>query len=317
METCGSCQKAYAAPRGLAKHLARQPLCARWASLLAGEGGERAIGCFVDARFGLPRSEGELELGRNTCGICGTAFANSGNLNRHLKASLACAKWAMYRELEPLGGCVDSTRAVCTAYRSGPVTADEVINTVDDGGVCIGDSVGTHPFAPPSSKPAPIFVIWSLFLAEKDLELSAELLSDNNIRFVIAILPSADIYGERVKVEVDHHVMVYDGHTPAIDFAKYRSLCLKIDAVRQAATGRGNTLVYCNTGYQRSLPFLVYYLHEYHRNEAPSIKKAMEIVLGATDRSWIMNRDQFDEAVLRVESLLAPGLSDYTVEAST
>ena len=311
LETCGACQKAYAPPRGLAKHLARQPLCARWAALQSSD----AVASYVEAKFRLPHSEAELEHGRNTCGICGTAFANTGNLNRHLKASVACAKWAMYRELKPLGGYIDSR--VSTAFK-GPEVRDpwappdhyRDVLVEDDGSVYFKD---IYPVAVPvgGSKPAPVFIIWSLFLAEKELELGAALLSEHNIKYVIAILPSADKYEERVKVEVEHHVMLYEGHTPAIDFAEYREQCLKIDAVRQPAGGgsRGNTLVFCHNGYQRSLPFLVFYLVEYHRNEVPTVRKALEIVLGATDRSWIMNRVQFDEAVLRIETLLAPGLS--------
>jgi hypothetical protein len=51
-----------------------------------------------------------------------------------------------------------------------------------------------------------------------------------------------------------------------------------IDTIAKT-TGTRNVLVFCNNGYQRSIPFLVYYLTNYHSDEVPSIEKAVELIL--------------------------------------
>ena len=56
--------------------------------------------------------------------------------------------------------------------------------------------------------------------------------------------------------------------------------------------------MYCNSGYQRSIPFLCYYLLKYHSNEAPNIEKAIELILPQIDRAnYAQTKEKYIESM--------------------
>jgi len=130
-------------------------------------------------------------------------------------------------------------------------------------------------------------IIWNLLLADKQLELTQETMDAENICHIVAILPhSADFYELNTKIsEFPHTVLEYgDSHTPAIDKEAF-SLCGSFIDSLAKKEGRRNVLVFCNNGYQRSIPFLVYYLTTFHADEVPTIEKALSIILSQVDKA--------------------------------
>lgn len=262
---CGACTKVYSSTYNLNKHLQRQPLCAEWMRLSPG------ISTYIDDKFMLPMSDREQRDASIKCFICGTTFANTGNLNRHLDCSVVCSKWAMYKDLKPLESYI----------ASGPKPALIASGAAEEEAPFEPQSA---PFEPP--KPgAPMHIIWNVYLTDKDSELTRDVIRENDIRFVLAILPDAAIYAERVKVDVEHCVMVYEGHRPALsrgELDAFDEQCRRIEGLRGE---RANVLVFCNNGYQRSLPFLCYFLIRYHASEAPTVERAMDLILPYVDRA--------------------------------
>jgi hypothetical protein len=75
--------------------------------------------------------------------------------------------------------------------------------------------------------------------------------------------------------------MPYDGHTEAVDLEVYDKQCERIEQLRSR---RKNVFVFCNSGFQRSLPFLVHYLTAHHADEIPNIERAIDTILPQVDK---------------------------------
>jgi hypothetical protein len=273
MQQCQACNKFYSNVYNLQKHLKRQPLCEEWVKLNPG------IKDYIDDKFQLPCTDLELEEQKTKCFICNTVFANVGNLNRHLDSSLICGKWSMYKDLAPL-----------ETY----IKHNSIIN----------DNFNETFVAPKYSL---CHIIWNLFIIDKmyaHLPNIEEILNENNVKYIIAILPDVREY-KLEHLNINHSIMLYDDHNTQLDIKKFDAQCEKIEEIRKEEN-RPNIFIYCNSGYQRSIPFLCYYLLKYHQTEAPTIEKAIDLILPQIDRSnYTKTRDKYIESV---KSLLQPYL---------
>jgi hypothetical protein len=133
-------------------------------------------------------------------------------------------------------------------------------------------------------------IIWNLLLADKQMELTQQNLDDENICHIVAILPNKSDFLKLNSAIADfpYTVLEYgDSHDTNIDKVAYHECGSFIDALAKKE-GRGNVLVFCNNGYQRSIPFLVHYLTTFHNDEIPDIEKALGIILSQVDRDNYM-----------------------------
>ncbi len=287
--TCGACGKDYGNMHNLRAHLERQPLCADWLRLAPG------VRDYVDDKFRLPQTDGEQAHDSTRCGVCGKVFANVGNLNRHLHASVACSKWAMYRDLHPLHAYVlhHARRAAdaeaADAWDPSHTKADAAVYMAKmqrekERSLAADNDVLSRRFTPPEHTGLR-HIIWNVFLADKELAVGTDFattVKENNVKYVVAILPDAADYAARVKAKVDHAVLPYVGHEPQLDASAFDAQCARIEEHRRA---RGNVIVFCNSGYQRSLPFLCYYLRKLHPGEVPSVARAIDLILPQVDKA--------------------------------
>ncbi len=129
-------------------------------------------------------------------------------------------------------------------------------------------------------------IIWNLLVTDKLTTLTPELIEENKVKHIIAILPSKDDFlnlNQQIP-DMTYDVMDYgDKHDVGYNKELYDQYARKIDEIAKT-TGTRNVLVFCNNGYQRSVPFLVYYLTNYHKDEVPTIEKAVELILSQLDR---------------------------------
>jgi hypothetical protein len=143
-------------------------------------------------------------------------------------------------------------------------------------------------------------IIWNVLLADKQMELTEKTLEDDNICHIIAILPQeSDFLELNTSIKNFPYTVLEYGknHDTTIDktkFAKCGSFVkdvatsdgwgfAPVDSVARTQ-GRRNILIFCNNGYQRSIPFLVYYLTTFHKDEIPTMEKALTIILSQTDK---------------------------------
>jgi hypothetical protein len=102
-------------------------------------------------------------------------------------------------------------------------------------------------------------IIWNLLLADKQMKLTQEVLDAEKIAHIVAILPrESDFLALNGEVpSFPYTVLEYgDHHDTVIDKAKFEECGAFIDTMAKRE-GHRNVLVFCNNGYQRSIPFLV------------------------------------------------------------
>jgi hypothetical protein len=277
-ETCSACNKVYSNKYNLAKHYVRQPLCKKWQEM------NSEIKSYVDDKFAAPILEQPKD--NTTCQSCGIVYSNVGNLNKHLENSVICSKWDLYNSLEPVQSYMKKY------YRDADVNLNKL----------------------------PLYhIIWNLFLTDRDIafkpditdadasEIFWDMIKTQNIKYVAAILPNEhNTWGVNMKTNhkgftksldehgISNNVMLYDGHTESIDLAQYDA---QIAIFEEHRRKRENVLIFCNKGYQRSLPFIVYYLVKFHHDEVPTISQAMDIILPQIDKEQYKNKMQFVEKI--------------------
>jgi hypothetical protein len=150
-------------------------------------------------------------------------------------------------------------------------------------------------------------IIWNVILTDKLTPLNKELITENKVKHVLAILPNKEDFTELNKEipEIPFDVMDYGNqHTTKIDFEEYKKYGEKIDKIaKENKTGSDrNVLIFCNSGYQRSIPFIVHYLTTFHKDEIPTIEKAVDLILSNVDKENYMKTK--DEVLVNMNKLL-------------
>ncbi len=115
---------------------------------------------------------------------------------------------------------------------------------------------------------------------DKEHILTEDEVTKNNVAHILAILPSDEEYTQTTTCS--HAIMPYDGHSMDIDTELYDTHIKTIESFRAE---RKNVFVFCNNGYQRSIPFLCYYLTKHHADEVPTIERAIDIILPQIDKA--------------------------------
>ena len=129
-------------------------------------------------------------------------------------------------------------------------------------------------------------IIWNLLLADKQLELTPDMIASEKISHIFAILPStAEFMQLNIAIpDCPFTVLEYgDIHEPVINKELFNKCGQMIDKLARKPV-RENILVFCNNGYQRSIPFLAHYLTEFHRDEVKDVEKAIQIIVSQVDK---------------------------------
>ena len=234
--------------------------------------------------------------GKFECISCSKKFTTQSNLNRHKRISIICEKWAAHlpKKSEEISSQKDpyninnlsETKSIDDYYK--PNEKNEVLlNTIK------------YTINEPS-KDNLIHVIWNLFLCDKYQKIDQELIDRNGIGYIITILPYESDYLTYIpdKLTTDnpklswedkdtdnslpHYTIEYlDTHEDTIDqklLTIYQDQSNKIEEVRKQKNR--NIIIFCNNGYQRSVPFICYYLLKYHPEEYSSLINVLQLVLG-------------------------------------
>ena len=130
-----------------------------------------------------------------------------------------------------------------------------------------------------------------MLLSDKNIELTEELIEKEHIGYILAILPYKSDFDKHYSLikhlDIPYSVMDYgDSHYPIFDEKMIGDFNRESAVIDQFARShdRKNVLVFCNNGYQRSIPFLTYFLTQYHKDEYPDIDTALNMILIQSDK---------------------------------
>ena len=268
---CLACNKWYKDEIGVLQHHGRNALCKKWTSIM----------CSDDTAIKIQEIHNSDR--KLTCSSCHTTYANMGNLNKHLRNNVTCQKLDLYNMfLERL-----------------PDIAAPGENLLENQ----PEWINAQAQAPPPSTSKLVHIIWNLLLTDKTQihNLEAEIL-ENNIKEIIAILPSkGGIESETIPQSVKTIYIEYgDTHDTVITdetLVQYEQCYLDIMGFQKS---RDNVLVFCNNGYQRSLPFLCHYLIKHHSDEVPNVDIALDIILSQVDSTNYMDVKEDTKEKLQV-----------------
>ena len=159
------------------------------------------------------------------------------------------------------------------------------------------------PFeAPPPSKV--YHIIWNILLTDKQFSLTQENLKENKIGHILAILPTENDFTTLYSGDTPYSVLDYGNvHEPSIDISRFQTIGKFIDYLARNSKNDSerNVLIFCNNGYQRSIPFLSYYLTQFHRDECPTISKAIDLILPQVDKlNYLSLRENSIDAVTKI-----------------
>jgi len=285
---CPSCENVYKSDNSITEHFSRNPACKRWYSLL---NGSSIIAKLVQETSNRSKTEYAMKnsMKKHLCNSCGLEYCNLGNLNKHLKSHIACIKYNSYSMLS-----------------NTELTEDELENDGINIGIVPENYINDDYVKVPEKEegvPEFIFIIWNLLLTDKvtiNEAISSNSITPqrssnplNNVSHIIAIVPERSVVNFE---SIDkYNILKYDfsrdkyttydvleygiGHDILTQkqLDEFEVMYDKMEAFQKE---RKNVLILCNSGYQRSLPFLCRYLTTRHPNEVKSMKQALTIVLG-------------------------------------
>ena len=224
---------------------------------------------------------------RLECSYCGRKFQTSDAVTKHLRNSVICDKWRAHNILHKLEQIKSSDTV------DGHEQAEEESGTVRP---VTSNSEIYEKFEAP--KYSLIHIIWNVFLTDKEFVKNNDfkmVCQENDVEFILAIVPGKGSYEETIQFPISHSLMIYPEHDTSLDIPRFDLECQEIEKHRAR---RKNVMVFCNSGYQRSLPFLCYYLYKHHHGEIGTIERALDIILPQVDKASYANvRDKYIESI--------------------
>jgi flagellar biosynthesis regulator FlaF len=256
---CLGCNKWYKDDIGVLQHHNRNALCKQWTSILLKDNES----CQIQEMY---NNEDNL-----VCRICKKTFSNMGNLNKHFMRNIICQKLFTH-----------SNHLSFNGYK------DETDHRPKDEGILVQSTTPNHGGAPYVNNSALVHIIWNLFITDKSqLENLNEEIKDKKISLAIAILPSKDnINHLELSDKVETFIIEYgENHNMVIEDDILESYENCYERIKSLQIEGKNIMIFCNNGYQRTIPFLCNYLIKHHLDEVSDLDRALDIILSQVDEA--------------------------------
>lgn len=284
-KTCKACNRIYSSKGNLDKHVRCSEVCQSWMRQI-GDKEDAHLYDLIQSRYistdDVLKALIPSIIGK-ACEYCRKTFESGSALHKHMRSSVVCDKWRQHHLLTNAQRLLSDQLMQESAISFKPP--------------CDSADIGTYAeFQAP--KYSICHIIWNVLLVDKEFIKKMdfkEVCEENKVEYIVSILPNEEVFKEAVTFDIDHSLMLYSGHDTHLDIDRFDEECAAIERHR---SHRNNIIIFCNNGYQRSLPLIVYYLTKFHGDEIPSIERAIDIILPQVDKdNYATNRDNTIESV--------------------
>lgn len=306
--TCRACERSYSSKGHLTEHQKRFPLCSKYNSLVGSEQFKslfnndwtvlmkESIDEKLDPTFGQPEDTGYK------CKYCFKKFSNKGNVTKHMKNYKTCQKWEKVHKIldltEELQIAEEQTQSTEKPAKYDDKKYATLKQLEEDGSESPENPIGlmeNYGELENPPKDALIHIISNIFIVDKNTHIENKTVVKHNIGYVLAILPDENEYRKVMKdiLYVPYSVMLYKDHKPTLDEDNFKLHCRTIHHYRNL---KNNVMVFCNNGFQRSIPFLCYYLLKYYPGKTPNLSRALDLILPQIDNmNYVKNKKYYLE----------------------
>lgn len=277
LNLCLACNKEYKTSKNLNEHYENNKLCKKWIDILnqKRETFDKKLILNIQS---IHTRVNPVITDECMCVSCHKSFSNVGNLNKHINKSIICQKWKDYHTVqkrEEYSLEKDNLETDNRTFKFEPLKF-----------------VDMH------------HIIWNVFITDKQTKLISTDITENKINHIIAIFPQKTIddidnislFNILKDKKITYDIMKYNYNDENyVNIDEFEKMCKKIETYRK---DRSNILLLCNNGYQRSIPFLCYYLVKYHKDEVSDIAAALDIILPQLDReNYLKTKEEFVESL--------------------
>lgn len=273
MTKCLACEKTYNID--INEHYNRNPTCENWVNMLNGKD------YYAKSIQKLLKSSKDIYS--NTCDICSKSYKSRNSFLKHCREHPECKKTKWYNEIKKGAHCesdhdgvrwMDFEESMHNNNNEHPINFSYSNKAEKQFSLCEKinktQSVKLHN------------IIWNIYLTDKSyINDLKDGININNIKYLICILPN--------KTSISINREIVDEMNGNIDYLYYgnnhssiisnKTLYQFNKCYDKLQKNKQNTLILCNAGYQRSIPFICYYLLNRYSDEIPCLEKAVELCL--------------------------------------
>lgn len=310
--TCMACSRHFSTTGNVKRHLESNKVCKDWLDLPTSKQSYTMLYDVIqnnEVTYEDVAATVVPQFSDNTCKYCGKQFMSTSALAKHMRSSKACEKWRI-NELVMNSQRLISEKHFSHSERKSSNAGGDVKKKADacgqtqnfglQGWSWTTSTEARESFAGfEAPKYSLCHIIWNLFLIDKEFAQKDDIetiCQENKVTYMIAIMPDIAAFNAATShLSLKTSVMLYDGHDTRLDTQRFDEECARIDAIRAK---RDYVMVCCNKGFQRSVPFLCYYLCKFHPDEVPNVERAIDIILPQVDKArYAEERDKYIDIV--------------------
>lgn len=289
MKKCIACEKIYTT-EDIENHYKRSPLCKSWENYI--ENGD-VYASIINDMCEIIKETKEEEF---KC-VCGNFYETKGGYQKHLRTHKECMKKNYYNQLknkEEKNKSESTSLNLINTYFDKELgkLGSNIFDNIIDKPVGSNNYEVQYPFPENTKNNFDIFhIIWNLYLSDKESiknDMFENTLFDLKINYIILIFPeeyNLNIKDKSIKIDT----LIYEKNSNIISKIEYKKYNECYDLMERYQKERKNILIICNSGYQRSIPFICKYLITRHQDEVPDLERAINICLSQLDKTNFMN----------------------------
>lgn len=126
----------------------------------------------------------------------------------------------------------------------------------------------------------------TIVIGDKTLALTPAIINEADVGAIVAIMPTINDFSkaapELVAAGVPLCVLTYDRTKSSLDLCQFEEAAVRIETILNTSQQK-TLMIVCNTGFQRSIPFLAWYLIYYCKMHEMTVEKVIDMTMPQYD----------------------------------